>query len=291
MAASLPFSALSLPTTKKFRYSLITTTARAELPLSTSSTKSRPWSEHKEHKGTLCPSIHSKKNLRKLCCNKQPVELGSSETETDSDLFHASNIVEQLYSSINDKKLDKIHELIAEKCFFEELSFPNPFQKKEEVIYFFKELAVAMGKDVKFKPEMIYKGGEHAAGVTWHLEWKGKEIPFTKGCSFYECKNEGERLVITRARIVIEAPLKPGVLVLKLLRTITYLFDQFPQLTERFLVHHRMIFNMLSRIYKMFIEPIIQPIWSYYTHLWRFTTLLLSCLVKIIQPIINLFIR
>lgn len=26
-----------------------------------------------------------------------------------------------------------------------------------------------MGKDVKFKPEMIYKGGEHAAGVTWHL--------------------------------------------------------------------------------------------------------------------------
>lgn len=131
MAASLPFSALSLPTTKKFRYSLITTTARAELPLSTSSTKSRPWSEHKEHKGTLCPSIHSKKNLWKLCCNKQPVELGSSETETDSDLFHASNIVEQLYSSINDKKLDKIHELIAEKCFFEELSFPNPFQKKE----------------------------------------------------------------------------------------------------------------------------------------------------------------
>lgn len=39
----------------------------------------------------------------------------------------------------------------------------------QEVMHFLEELTKAMGKDVKFKTEMIYRAGVFAAGVTWHL--------------------------------------------------------------------------------------------------------------------------
>lgn len=125
MAASLPFSSLSLRPTKKIHDTLITK-ARAEFPLYTSSANGRCWSKHKIYKGTACPSIHPKKNMWKLCCDKQPIEPSSSETDSDAKI-----IVEQLYSSINNKNLDSIHVLMADKCFFEELSFPRPFQKRK----------------------------------------------------------------------------------------------------------------------------------------------------------------
>lgn len=159
----------------------------------------------------------------------------------------------------------------------------------QDVKKFLHDLADGMGENVKFKIEKIYHGDEYAAGVTWHLEWKNRPIPFTKGCSFYECAREEDKLVIKNARIVIETPIKPGAFVLKLLKVVTSLFDQFPHLTERILQKPNIVVKFLLKIYKMFIEPMILPVFVYYTHLWTFVARLIGYIIKIIQAILGLF--
>ncbi|OMP11835.1 hypothetical protein COLO4_03661 [Corchorus olitorius] len=97
---------------------------------------------------------------------------------------------------------------------------------------FFDLLIKGMGQNVKFVIEHVCEGDNFTAGVNWHLEWKQTTIPFTRGCSFYQCSEEGERLVIKKAVIVIESPIKPGGIVLVLLKNLTTIFDEFPQAAE-----------------------------------------------------------
>ncbi|KAK9983589.1 hypothetical protein SO802_033114 [Lithocarpus litseifolius] len=101
-----------------------------------------------------------------------------------------------------------------------------------EVMQFLEELTESMGENVKFSFGHICEGDEYTAGVKWHLEWKKSQIPFTRGSSFFECSKGGDRIIIKKAQVVIESPIKPGSLVLTLLKTVTSLFDEFPKATE-----------------------------------------------------------
>ncbi|GFZ16477.1 hypothetical protein Acr_25g0008860 [Actinidia rufa] len=91
-----------------------------------------------------------------------------------------------------------------------------------------------MGQNIKFKIGNMCKGDDFTAGVTWYLEWNKKQIPFTRGSSFFECSMEGTKLVIKRAQAqgVIESPIKPGHSSLIRLKMVTSLFDTFPKATE-----------------------------------------------------------
>lgn len=94
---------------------------------------------------------------------------------------------------------------------------------------FLEQLMTSMGQNVKFSVEQVCEGVNFTAGISWHLgkyhltfpitfmclslqyciiheqcnkfkismaEWKGRKVPFTRGCSFYECSLEGETLLI-----------------------------------------------------------------------------------------------
>ncbi|MBA0689729.1 hypothetical protein Goari_007445 [Gossypium aridum] len=126
----------------------------------------------------------------------------------------AADTIKDFYMCINEKNLKGLEGYISEDCYIEDCSFYNPFNGKREVFHFFYLLMESMGQNVKFIIEHICEGDSFTAGVNWHLEWKQTRIPFTRGCSFYECSEEGEILVIKKARIIIESPLKPGGVVL-----------------------------------------------------------------------------
>lgn len=94
----------------------------------------------------------------------------------------------------------------------------------QEFMQFLEQLTACMGQNVKFTIGPVCEGDELAAGVKWHLgitlllfhlvvvcqnnnssltkifcdmlEWKKKQIPFTRGCSFFECSKQGERIII-----------------------------------------------------------------------------------------------
>ncbi|XP_058085945.1 uncharacterized protein LOC131233303 isoform X3 [Magnolia sinica] len=238
MAGTLPSLALSYPMSRKSRHSPLSL-ASTHLPVGSTTVNSTCFLELK---GATHRSICLKRVPWQPHCTKRSADLGGPDSRPDP--IRPSDAITQFYSLINSKKLDKLRELISEDCYFEELSFPNPFQGRTEVMYFLTELANDMGHNIRFIIEKVYEGGdEFAAGVMWHLgnvnlrfsimvtisfvflsvittksiviaEWKEKQIPFTKGCSFYECSKVGEKLVIKKARVVIESPVKPGVFLL-----------------------------------------------------------------------------
>ncbi|XP_030474929.1 uncharacterized protein LOC115692269 [Syzygium oleosum] len=194
----------------------------------------------------------------------------------------------QLYECINEKNFKALDEIISEDCCFEDFSFPTPFKGKKEVLLFFAQLTSSMGKNVKFNPKHI-SDDEETAWVNWHLEWRGNEIPFTRGCSFYECSKDGERLVLRKAQVFVESPIKPGGIVLILLKTITSLFDDFPTATERFLKSPHAIMQWAMRIYNMFLAPFIGTLLASYINSWKFVVRMIGCALGMIIFILKLF--
>ncbi|XP_057478828.1 uncharacterized protein LOC130766157 [Actinidia eriantha] len=153
----------------------------------------------------------------------------ASNSEIVSNPITPSDIIKQCYACINKKDLNQLRGLICDDCFIDDCSFFKPFQGEQEVIDFFAQLTDSMGQNIKFKIGNMCEGDDFTAGVTWRLEWNKKQIPFTRGSSFFECSMEGTKLVIKRAQGVIESPIKPGHSSLILLKMVTSLFDTFPK--------------------------------------------------------------
>ncbi|KAK8266724.1 hypothetical protein V6Z12_D12G265200 [Gossypium hirsutum] len=219
--------------------------------------------------------------------------MSSSNSDIESILGQpsAADTIKDFYMCINEKNLKGLEGYISEDCYIEDCSFYNPFNGKREVIHFFYLLMGSMGQNVKFIIEHICEGDSFTAGVNWHLEWKQTQIPFTRGCSFYECSEEGEILVIKKARIIIESPLKPGGVVLVLLKNVTTIFDEFPQVAEWFLKSPHVILQWLLKIYAIFVAPLINPLLAGYVRIGKFMAGLFALAIKIVVYISRIFSR
>ncbi|KAH9326691.1 hypothetical protein KI387_006869, partial [Taxus chinensis] len=62
--------------------------------------------------------------------------------------------------------------------------------------------------------------------------WEGRPLAFTRGCSFYHCEKQGERLLIRHVQDFIEPPIKPGEATLRLLKTVSFLLEHFPMVSQ-----------------------------------------------------------
>ncbi|KAJ4955842.1 hypothetical protein NE237_012625 [Protea cynaroides] len=227
--------------------------------------------------------------MHKLILNRQHSISPESNSEYQPSPLTPSETIQQFYICINNKGRKELRELISNDCFFEDSSYSKAFEGKEEVMRFFEQLMESTGSNVKFNIERISEGDELTVWTTWHLDWKGKRIPFTRGCSFYECSEQKQRLMIKKARVMIESPIKPGVLVLTLLKMVAYIFDNFPMATERFLQRPYDILNLLLKIYSIFLEPIINPILIFYINLWKLISQTLAFILGILIAMSKIF--
>ncbi|CAI9094136.1 OLC1v1029825C1 [Oldenlandia corymbosa var. corymbosa] len=205
----------------------------------------------------------------------------------DISLNSASEAITQFYDGINEKNLKKLDKLLSDNCFCEDFSFIKPFQGKQELMKFLEQLIASMGQNMEFKVDHICEGDDLTAAVKWHLEWKKKQVPFTRGCSYYELSRDRERLLIERIQVVIESPIKPGALSLALLKMITSIFDAFPEPAERFLKSPNVIFQLLLKVYNIIAQPILNPILSWYIKLWSFIVNIISFTLKILKYIVK----
>ncbi|OEL19300.1 hypothetical protein BAE44_0019681 [Dichanthelium oligosanthes] len=156
-----------------------------------------------------------------------------------------SDIVQEFYSSLNEKNSKRLDKLIAPDCIVEDTAYYKPLDVKCTRIYF-KRLMESMGENVKFAIDEVCQGAEHTTAVMWHLEWNGYIIPFSKGCSFYICSENGAELLIRKVHIFDESPLKPGKWALlaliishekfqclqEILNIVTNLLNMFPKIAE-----------------------------------------------------------
>ncbi|WOL09984.1 hypothetical protein Cni_G18738 [Canna indica] len=143
-------------------------------------------------------------------CARKPSPLGEDQKQGDvTPLPPQSDLVQKFYSSINKKDLSRLEKLLSKDCVIDDMVYPKPLNGKR-IRQFFENLTRAMGKHVRFVIDGVYEGKGLATAVIWHLEWDNHFIPFTKGCSFFDCSADGELLLIKEARVFMELPLKPG---------------------------------------------------------------------------------
>ncbi|XVF18242.1 hypothetical protein REPUB_Repub11eG0004500 [Reevesia pubescens] len=152
-----------------------------------------------------------------------------SQSEKDD----AAEVVRRFYAGINGRDLASVELLIAEKCVYEDLIFPRPFVGRKAILEFFKSFIDSISKDLQFVIDDISTEDSSAIGVTWHLEWKGKPFPFSKGCSFYRLEMVDGKRQIIYGRDVVEPAIKPGEAALGAIKAVTWLLQQFPQLADQ----------------------------------------------------------
>ncbi|KAM0882555.1 hypothetical protein ACQ4PT_032244 [Festuca glaucescens] len=105
----------------------------------------------------------------------------------------AADVVREFYEGVNRRDLAAVAPLIAEGCVYEDLVFPRPMVGRDRVVGFFGEFMGSVSPDLRFVIDDISGEDPTAVGVTWHLEWKGRPFPFSRGCSFYRCQPDPER--------------------------------------------------------------------------------------------------
>ncbi|XP_010539714.1 PREDICTED: uncharacterized protein LOC104813701 isoform X2 [Tarenaya hassleriana] len=146
--------------------------------------------------------------------------------------YPTSDLIRDFCSAMNAKDVKKLNLLLAEDCLFMDLIFYMPFGGKQNVINFLTDVMDAMGPNVRFAIDTLTEQEKFTATVSWHLEWKTKEIPFTTCCFFFECEPNQGKLFIRKIIGLEELPVKPGELVLKVLKGASSMFDNFPMAAD-----------------------------------------------------------
>lgn len=193
-----------------------------------------------------CPSAPSLRgNVSRIkCCalskedENDRSQLGTSAAATaalaasPTTLQPAAHLIAEFYGLINKRDPQAASELVADDCVYEDLVFGEPFVGKEAILGLFKTFTDGMGPDLAFVIDDITVGDADAAGLTWHVGWKGKSFPFSKGCSFCRCKIIDGKRKITYVRDIVESPLKPGYASLVAIKGVIGLLERFPQLSK-----------------------------------------------------------
>ncbi|EAZ08361.1 hypothetical protein OsI_30617 [Oryza sativa Indica Group] len=147
----------------------------------------------------------------------------------------AADVVRAFYDGLNRRDLAAVEPLIAEGCVYEDLVFPNPFVGRAEILGFFAGFMGSVSSDLRFVIDDISAGDDsRAVGVTWHLDWKGRPFPFSRGCSFYRLQldEKQQQLQIVYGRDCVEPAVKPGESALLIIRAVTWIFERFPRLAN-----------------------------------------------------------
>ncbi|XP_022156730.1 uncharacterized protein LOC111023569 isoform X2 [Momordica charantia] len=170
-----------------------------------------------------------------------------SDSCLDSNSNPSSEMIENFYRCINEKNLEELGSYISEDCVIEDSLFIEPFQGRKEALEFFEELTQSMGRYVKFRILNVYESGTSGAGAIWRLAWKDIEIPFSKGCTFINIRNE-KRRAIQKAQIIVEPQVKAGHFILALLKLVTSLLDTFPAIPEFYCRAAKIVSTTLGKV-------------------------------------------
>ncbi|XP_059633127.1 uncharacterized protein LOC132275933 isoform X3 [Cornus florida] len=128
--------------------------------------------------------------MEMVSSDNQAVVVTASADDDESPLVSsssssASDVVKNFYRGINGHDLASVEDLIAHNCVYEDLIFPQPFVGRKAILDFFNKFIDSISSDLQFVIDDLSNEDTSAVGVKWHLEWKGKPFPFSRGCSFY----------------------------------------------------------------------------------------------------------
>ncbi|KAL6636446.1 hypothetical protein ACP70R_024018 [Stipagrostis hirtigluma subsp. patula] len=93
-----------------------------------------------------------------------------------------SSLIQEFYSSLNEKDNKRLAKLIAPDCVIEDTAHYKPLDAKYTHTYF-RRLMEAMGGNTKFAIDEICQGAERTVAVMWHLNGMAKPSPLPKAAA------------------------------------------------------------------------------------------------------------
>ncbi|KAH1112947.1 hypothetical protein GLYMA_04G239600v4 [Glycine max] len=230
----------------------------AQLNNNNNNKRSTPFSNlianHQIVNGTLFPFalVGQKKPIIELWKQCQNEKWKARAGKNPEFLPHSDveSVVKEFYDAFNKKDIEKLKQLVSDDCEYQDYLFYNPYKGKEQIIEFWQEVMDALGPNIKIavgkgdirveedvRVEDV-KESKPMATVFWHLEWGDdkNKLPFTKGCRFFWFTEDKEgRLIISKVTGLEELPLKPGEIVLNMLKAIRTFLDSYPPMAKALL--------------------------------------------------------
>ncbi|XP_073280859.1 uncharacterized protein [Primulina huaijiensis] len=186
-------------------------------------------------RSNVCGFLHcaASNGNRKMISKWAVLRSKDPDAVVATSIDSASSVVRKFYEGINCRDLAQVEDLIAQNCVYEDLIFPKPFVGRKAILEFFNNFVNSISSDLQFAIDDISEEDAAAVGVTWHLEWKGKTFPFSKGCSFYRLDVINGQRQILYGRDCVEPAIKPGETALVAIRGVTWLLQKFPTLADK----------------------------------------------------------
>jgi ketosteroid isomerase-like protein len=105
-----------------------------------------------------------------------------------SDKASSLTLPEQYFEAWNQRDMKKAVSVFADDVEYDDLAFPNPFVGKAKLEAHLLVCADCFPPSFKFIVDDKADAGDKLM-VRWHVENDGDELPFTRGCSYYEIED------------------------------------------------------------------------------------------------------
>ena len=117
------------------------------------------------------------------------IEATKEESNPFSDLLQKSPLTlpEQYFEAWNERDIKKACSVFAENVEYDDTAFPAPFTGKEALDKHLNTCVKCFPPSMSFVVDDTINGGDKLM-LRWHAENNDQELPFTRGCSFYEVK-------------------------------------------------------------------------------------------------------
>ena len=106
----------------------------------------------------------------------------------EPDKASSLTLPEQYFEAWNQRDMKKAVSIFADNVEYDDLAFPKPFVGKEKLEAHLLVCAECFPPSFSFVVDDKADAGDKLM-VRWHVENNGDELPFTRGCSYYEIED------------------------------------------------------------------------------------------------------
>jgi|UniRef100_A0A8J9X8B5 ketosteroid isomerase-like protein len=134
----------------------------------------------------------------------------STATKEASEMIESSflSLPEKYFAAWNRRDMSSAVALFADTVTYDDTAFPEPFSGKTNLSSHLYKCSNAFPSTFTFQVDKVADAGDRIS-VLWHVENDGDDLPFTRGCSFYNVDTKRNE-ILDGIDFVEPGPIKLG---------------------------------------------------------------------------------
>ena len=120
--------------------------------------------------------------------NQQTKEKPSKSNSAGN--MESLSVVERYYQAFNNRDFDTAIKLFSETAIYDDTAFRDPLNGRTAIANHLQLCGQALPSSFDFCVDDLFQSDNRIV-AQWHVENNGQELPFTKGCSYYQIETSG----------------------------------------------------------------------------------------------------